>query len=119
MLCLCACSPDRTRVNSEEDWRHANLNFSQSRTRQNGQLMPEEYTETGYVSHVFTIGPAVLSDSFLVFAAPARSASELSGNAHCCSNGFSIPYLVAMALATTQCTVFWGLCSRSRLHKNI
>ena len=49
----------------EEDWRHANLNFSQSRTRQDGQLLPEEYTETGYVSNLFTIGPAILWFPFL------------------------------------------------------
>ena len=44
----------------EEDWRHANLYFSQSRTRPDGQLLPEQYTETGYVSNLFTIGPALL-----------------------------------------------------------
>src|ERR1700731_4492701 len=44
----------------EEDWRHANLYFSQARTLPNGQLNPSEYTETGYVSNLFTIGPAML-----------------------------------------------------------
>ena len=28
----------------EEDWRHANLNFSQSRTMPNGELLPSQYS---------------------------------------------------------------------------
>jgi hypothetical protein len=49
----------------EEDWRHANLNFSQSRTMPNGELLPSQYTETGYVSNQFTVGPALLWAPFL------------------------------------------------------
>src|ERR1700687_2608996 len=40
----------------EEDWRHGNLSCAQSRTLSNGQLRPNEYTETGYVSNLFSIG---------------------------------------------------------------
>src|SRR3981081_4108714 len=52
----------------EEDWRHANKYFSQARTLPNGQLNPSEYTETGYVSNLFTIGPAMLWTPFLLVA---------------------------------------------------
>src|SRR5438132_11434147 len=52
----------------EEDWRHANLNFSQSRTMPSGQLLPSQYTETGYISNQFTFGPALLWAPFLFSA---------------------------------------------------
>ena len=83
----------------EEDWRHANLNFSQSRTQRGGQLLPEEYTETGYVSNLFTIGPAILWFPFLLFAHLLVLLLNFLGMS-IAANGFSIPYLVAMALGT-------------------
>src|SRR5207342_429769 len=74
----------------EEDWRHANLNFSQSRTRQDGQLLPEDYTETGYVSNLFTIGPAILWFPFLLFAHLLVLLLNFLG-IPIAANGFSIP----------------------------
>jgi hypothetical protein len=83
----------------EEDWRHANLNFSQARTGPNGQLLPEEYTETGYVSNLFTIGPALLWAPFLLLAHWSVLFLDLLGM-HIPANGFSSPYIFAMALGT-------------------
>jgi hypothetical protein len=83
----------------EEDWRHANLNFSQSRTRPDGHLLPEEYTETGYVSNLFTIGPAMLWAPFLVLAMFIVYFLNLFGM-HIPADGFSYPYILAMALGT-------------------
>ncbi len=83
----------------EEDWRHANLNFSQTRIRADGQLLPEEYTETGYVSNLFTIGPALLWCPFLLFAHGLVHFLNLFG-AHIPADGFSFPYLFAMAFGT-------------------
>jgi hypothetical protein len=83
----------------EEDWRHANLNFSQSRTLPNGQLLPGEYTDTGYVSNLFTIGPALLWAPFLLLAHGFVLFCDALG-AHIPANGFSFPYLLAMALGT-------------------
>jgi hypothetical protein len=83
----------------EEDWRHANLNFSQSRTRPDGQLLPHEYTETGYVSNLFTIGPAILWFPFLLLAHILVLFLNLLGMP-VAANGFSLPYLIAMALGT-------------------
>jgi hypothetical protein len=83
----------------EEDWRHANLNFSQSRTRPDGQLLPEQYTETGYVSNLFTIGPALLWFPFLLLAHLLVVLLNFLGMP-IAANGFSFPYLVAMALGT-------------------
>ena len=83
----------------EEDWRHANLNFSQSRTMPNGELLPSQYTETGYVSNQFTVGPAPLWAPFLVAAHGFVLIADARG-AHIPADGFSFPYLLAMALGT-------------------
>src|SRR5437879_3000689 len=83
----------------EEDWRHGNLYFSQARTLPGGQLNPNQYTETGYVNNLFTIGPAMLWTPFLLAAhATVLSANALGG--HIPADGFSTPYILAMALGT-------------------
>ncbi len=83
----------------EEDWRHANLNFTQSRTDANGQLLPDEYTGTGYVSNLFTIGPALLWFPFLLLAHLSVVLLDFLGM-HIPADGFSFPYIFAMALGT-------------------
>ncbi len=83
----------------EEDWRHANLYFSQSRTLSNGQLRPDEYTETGHVGNLFSIGPALLWTPFLLAAHVTVLLADALG-AHIPADGFSSPYLLAMALGT-------------------
>ena len=83
----------------EEDWRHANLYFSHARTLPSGQLLSSEYTETGYVSNLFSIGPAMLWTPFLLIAHGIVLTANALG-AHIAANGFSTPYLLAMALGT-------------------
>lgn len=83
----------------EEDWRHANLYFSQARTLPGGQLIPSQYTETGYLNNLFSIGPAMLWTPFLL-AAHAIVLSANALGAHIPPNGFSTPYILAMALGT-------------------
>src|SRR5437899_1802025 len=83
----------------EEDWRHANLYFSQARTLPSGQLNLNEYTETGYVANLFTIGPAVLWSPVLLAAHSFVLVANALG-AHIPANGFSTPYLLAMAFGT-------------------
>jgi hypothetical protein len=83
----------------EEDWRHANLYFSQSRTLSNGQLRPDEYTETGHVGNLFSIGPALLWTPFLLAAHVTVLLVDALG-VHISADGFSSPYLLAMALGT-------------------
>jgi len=53
-------------IRDQDDWRNANQNFAQSRTRANGQLLQQDYTQTGHVSNVFSIGPAILWFPFLL-----------------------------------------------------
>jgi len=83
----------------ENDWQHANLNFSRSRTRSDGQLLPDEYTETGYVSNLFTVGPALLWLPFLFLAHVFVLLLDLFGT-HIPADGFSLPYIIAMAFGT-------------------
>jgi hypothetical protein len=83
----------------EEDWRHANLYFSQTRTLSNGELRANQYTETGYVSNLFSIGPALLWSPFLLAAHLTVLLADALG-AHIPADGFSSPYLLAMALGT-------------------
>lgn len=83
----------------EEDWRHANLYFSQARTLPDGQLNPSEYTETGYVGNLFSIGPAMLWTPFLLAAHAIVLITNALG-AHIPANGFSTPYILAMAFGT-------------------
>jgi hypothetical protein len=83
----------------EQDWLHANLLFSKSRTLPNGQLSAAEYTETGYVGNLFSIGPALLWAPFLLAAHGIVLFCNAYG-AHIPADGFSLPYLLAMALGT-------------------
>lgn len=83
----------------EQDWLRANLLFTKSRTLSNGQLSAAEYTETGHVSNLFSIGPALLWAPFLLAAHGIVLFSNAHG-AHIAADGFSFPYLLAMALGT-------------------
>jgi hypothetical protein len=57
------------------------------------------YTETGHVSNLFSIGPALLWAPFLLVAHATVLLADALG-AHVPADGFSSPYLVAMALGT-------------------
>jgi len=83
----------------EEDWRHANRFFSAARIQADEQLNPEQYTPTGYVDNHFTVGPAILWAPFLIFAHLAVLLFNAAGG-HVSADGFSQPYLVAMAFGT-------------------
>jgi hypothetical protein len=83
----------------EEDWRHGNLNFAQSRTRPDGQVLPQEYGDTGYISNLFTVGPAILWSPFLLLVHLLVLTCNLFGG-HILPNGFSMPYVLAMAIGT-------------------
>jgi hypothetical protein len=83
----------------EEDWRRANKFFSSARILAGEQLRPELYTPTGYVDNHFTVGPAILWAPFLILAHLGVLLFNAVGG-HILADGFSPPYVVAMALST-------------------
>jgi len=90
----------------EADWRHGNEVFAENHLQSNGQLLPNQYTETGHVGNIFTVGPAILWGPFLAFAHAAVLTIDHFGGA-IAADGFSLPYRLAMALGTA----FYGFLS--------
>jgi hypothetical protein len=83
----------------EEDWRRANEGFAQARIGADGELQADQYTESGHLSNIFTIGPAILWSPFLISAHVGVVISRELGSS-LPADGFSWPYRVAMALGT-------------------
>jgi hypothetical protein len=83
----------------EEDWRHANKYFTSWRIQADEELNPNQYTGTGYVENHFTVGPAMLWAPFLIFAHLVVLTWNALGG-HTAADGFSKPYLLAMAFGT-------------------
>jgi hypothetical protein len=89
----------------EEDWRHANLGFVESRVNSENQLNPNEYTETGHIDNLFSVGPAILWSPFFMLAHVTVLVADWFG-AHVPADGFSLPYRVLVAFGTA----FYGFC---------
>ena len=101
------------KLNFENDWRAANQSFTINRVSGDGTIDPAQYTPTGHLDNHFAVGPSILWAPFLVPVHLAMSMLEgLGVNAR--ADGFSTPYLVAMALATALYG-FLGLCLSLRL----
>jgi hypothetical protein len=89
----------------EEDWRHANLGFVRGRVNPAGQLTPDQFTMTGHVSNLFSIGPAILWTPFFMLAhSMVLFVDRLGGNIS--ADGFSLPYRVLVAFGSS----FYGFC---------
>lgn len=91
----------------ENEYLAANESFVISRVDERGRLLPSMYTKTGYVENHFTVGPAILWAPVML---PVHGAILLADRlgAHIAADGFSRPYLLAMAL-TTACYGFLSL----------
>jgi hypothetical protein len=89
----------------EEDWRHANLGFVETHLNSDNQLRSDQYTKTGYVGNLFTIGPAILWTPFFLLAHVAVLVADWFG-AHIPADGFSLPYRALVAFGTA----FYGFC---------
>lgn len=87
------------RLDFENDWAAANATFRLGRTDPSGQVLREEYTITGHLNNHFSVGPAILWSPFLVSADLGVLALDKLG-AHIARDGFSKPYVIAMALGT-------------------
>jgi hypothetical protein len=89
----------------EEDWRHANPGFVGLRMGPDNRLHADQYTNTGYLDNLFTIGPAILWTPFFLLAHMAVLTADRF-DAHIPADGFSLPYRVLVAFGTA----FYGFC---------
>jgi hypothetical protein len=94
----------------EEDWRRALQYSSVVPTIPGDVLRPDHYTATGHIHNHFTIGPAMLWAPFLVTAHLLVLIWNVMGG-HVAPDGFSIPYLMAMAVGTAVYGFFGLLLS--------
>lgn len=89
----------------EEDWRHANLGFVEARLGSDNQFRLDQYTSTGHIGNLFTIGPAILWAPFFLLAHVMVLVADWFG-ANIPADGFSLPYRVFVAFGTA----FYGFC---------
>ena len=101
------------RLDFEPDWQNANASFRLGRIDPEGHIRPTEYTSTGHLDNHFSIGPAILWSPFLLAAEAVVKFDHLFGG-HVAENGFSFPYVAAMALGTAFYS-FLGLFLSFRL----
>jgi hypothetical protein len=87
------------RLDFEPDWQNANASFRLGRIDPDGHIRPTEYTSTGHLDNHFSIGPAILWSPFLLVAEGVVKIDHVFGG-HLAENGFSFPYVAAMALGT-------------------
>jgi hypothetical protein len=91
----------------EKDYLGANKSFVSSRVDSNGDLLPREYTRTGHIENHFSVGPAILWSPVMVVVHGSVLLADHFG-ARIYADGYSRPYLLAMAL-TTACYGFLSL----------
>jgi len=100
-------------LNFEKDWQHGNGTFTMGRVGADGAILASEYTATGHIANLWTIGPSLLWTPFLVVTHLGVLACNRLG-AHIVADGFSTPYLVTVAV-TTSLYGFLGLLLSFRL----
>ncbi len=84
------------------DWEHANSSFRMGRFDVSGgmqSIKPDQFTSTGHLQNHFSVGPAILWMPFLTVAQGAVVVAHWFGS-RVTEDGFSKPYLLAMAFAT-------------------
>src|ERR1700688_4397877 len=91
----------------ENDYLAANESFVASHVDVEGRLLPRLYTKTGYVENHFSVGPAILWAPVLLAVHGTVLLADHFG-AHVAADGYSHPYVLAMAL-TTACDGFLSL----------
>lgn len=87
------------RLDFTNDWLHGNASFRMGRIDSEGRINADEYTSTGHVNNHFSVGPAILWSPFLMLAHAGVLLYDHFGGG-IAADGFSQPYLVAMALGT-------------------
>jgi hypothetical protein len=87
------------RLDFTQDWIRANSTFRMGRVDTEDHILPDQYTRAGRLDNHFTVGPAILWSPFLLAAHLTVKTSDALG-AHVAADGFSRPYIVAMACGT-------------------
>jgi hypothetical protein len=88
------------RLDFQRDWQHGNESFVMGRLDAQGQVLESQFTSTGHIADIWTIGPSILWAPFLVLTHLGVLLCDGLG-AHISADGFSRPYLITMACATT------------------
>lgn len=86
-------------LNFENDYLAGNKSFVMAHVDAQGHLLPQLYTKTGHVENHFTVGPAILWAPALVTVHLAVLLLDRFG-AHIPADGYSRPYVFAMAITT-------------------
>src|SRR5260370_41249058 len=81
------------------DYAHANEGFRAARLDASGAPRAYFRTANGHLDNHFTVGPAMLWTPFLLVAHAGVLIARVFG-AHVLADGFSLPYLIAMAFGT-------------------
>jgi hypothetical protein len=97
------------------DWLHANTSFRAGRVDNQNRIGPDQFTSTGHIDNHFSIGPAILWCPGLVIAHTFVKIDHLFGGS-IPADGFSLPYILAMALQTA-CYGFLGVLLSFKLAK--
>jgi hypothetical protein len=100
-------------LNFEKDWQHGNDSFTMGRVGADGKVLANQYTATGHLANLWSIGPALLWAPFLIVTHLGVLLCDRLG-AHIAADGFSTPYLVTVA-ASTSIYGFLGLWLSFRL----
>lgn len=87
-------------LNFEKDWEHGNESFVMGRLDPAGHVLPSQYTRTGHIRNLWSIGASLLWLPFLVVTHAGVLVADKFGG-HIEPNGFSSPYLISTALATS------------------
>ena len=82
------------------DYQEANASFREGRLDEHGQPRPQFRTVTGHLDNHFTVGPAILWSPFLLLAHGGVLLARAMGSS-LAADGFSWPYRIAMAFATS------------------
>jgi hypothetical protein len=90
----------------ENDYLAANESFVLAHVDSQGRLLPSLYTRTGYIENHFSVGPAIFWAPVLLTVHGAVRLADHFG-AHVPADGYSRPYLLAMAFSTA----FYGFLS--------
>lgn len=83
----------------KQDWLMANSSFRMGRIDADGNILADQYTATGHLDNHFSVGPAILWSPFLVAAHLGVLSYDAMGG-HVAADGFSRPYVLAMAFGT-------------------